>query len=72
MYFGKREIVLVMVGKTVQKHDPQLPQVFPRTVTRAAFGYKRNGFASFATKRRIITYLNQFILFSLGRSHLSG
>ena len=36
MYFGNREIVLVMVGKTVQKHDPQLPQVFPRTVTRAA------------------------------------
>jgi len=28
-----------------------------------SFDYKRNGFASFATKRRIITYLNRFILF---------
>jgi len=28
-----------------------------------SFDYKRNGFASFATKRRKITYLTRFILF---------
>jgi len=53
MYFGNREIVLVMVGKTAQKLDPRMPPVFSRTVTWAAFSYKRNGFASFATKRSL-------------------
>jgi len=34
-------------------------------LTFVSFSYKRNGSASFATKRRKITYLNRFILFSL-------
>jgi len=32
-------------------------------LTFVSFSYKRNGFASFATKRRKITYLTRFILF---------
>jgi len=32
-------------------------------LTFVFFSYKRNGFASFATKRRKITYLTRFILF---------
>jgi hypothetical protein len=31
-------------------------------LTFVSFSYKRNGFASFATKRRIITYLTWIIL----------
>jgi hypothetical protein len=32
-------------------------------LTFVSFSYKRNGFASFAIKRRKITYLTRFILF---------
>jgi len=41
-------------------------------LTFVSFSFKRNGFASFATKRRKMTYLNRFILFSLGNKNLEN
>jgi len=50
-------------GKPNQATSAERGKSVKTMINFCSFSYKRNGFASFATKRRKITYLTRFILF---------